>query len=324
MRAPRVIMGVAVLAALGLAVSGAVVITGEATNASNTIPKHTAAAQDPLSGTYAGQIAIGHGRELYLRCAGTGEPTVLLESGIHDSSDTWTSSDTKAAPVFTEVSRYTHVCMYDRPGTVRYSNPPALTTRSTPVTMPRTLDGMVSDLHALLTAARIPGPYLLVGHSYGGMIVRSFAQTYPSSTAGLVFVDAFGPNIKPLFGTQWAAYAQTLNKPGTALDDQAGWETVDADEAIRVIDNGGPLPNVPAAVISKTEPFGVSPSVPAALTATLEKAWPHVQDALVELEPNTPHVFATGSDHYVQVRDPDLTSSMIRLIFERYKANTAR
>jgi pimeloyl-ACP methyl ester carboxylesterase len=211
--------------------------------------------------------------------------------------------------------------MYDRPGTIRYSNPAELTTRSTPVAMPRTLPSMVSDLHALLTAAKIPGPYLLTGHSYGGMIVRLFAKTYPSLTAGLVFVDAFGPNIAQLFGPQWLAYTETLNKPGTALDDRPGFETVDAEEAIRAIQNGNALPEVPAAVLSKTEPFAVSPTVPSALTETLERVWPQVQDALVTLEPRTPRVFATGSDHYVQINDPDLTSSMIRLVLERSKAS---
>jgi pimeloyl-ACP methyl ester carboxylesterase len=316
MSRPRTMMVITALAALALAITGSVVIAGDAADTGNATPTPSVA-QNPRSGTFAGQIAIGEGRELYLQCAGTGEPTVVLESGIHDSSDTWTISDTKAAPVFTEVSRYTHVCVYDRPGTVRYTNPPALTTRSSPVQMPRTLPGMASDLHALLTAARIPGPYLLVGHSYGGMIARSFAQAHPSSTAGLVFVDAFGPNIAQQFGTQWPAYVATLNKPGTALDDQAGWESVNADEAIRAILHGGTLPRVPAAVISKTEPFAVSPTVPAALTDTLEVAWPHVQDALVDLEPYTPHVFATGSDHYVQIHAPDLTSSMIRLVLDR-------
>lgn len=317
----RVAMGMAVVAALALAAAGSVVIAGEATSGT---PSRSVAAQSPRSGAFAGRVAIGHGRELYLQCAGTGEPTVVLESGIHDSSDTWAISDTKAAPVFAEVAKYTHVCRYDRPGTVRYSNPPALTARSTPVAMPRTLTSMAADLHSLLASARIPGPYLLVGHSYGGMIVRAFAQTYPSATAGLVFVDAFGPDIRQLFGAQWPAYEQTLNKPGTALDNEPGWETVDADEAIDAVQNGGPLPEVPAAVISKTEPFAVSPTVPAALTATLEEAWPKVQDALVGLEPGTPHVFATGSDHYVQIHAPDLTDSMIRLVLARYQAAHGR
>jgi pimeloyl-ACP methyl ester carboxylesterase len=322
----RVVVAIATGCALVLAGAGAVTIANETSSSTghppNTRPSRTAtvAAQSPLSGPFVGRIRIDDGRELYLRCAGTGKPTVVLESGIHDSSDTWTISATDAAPVFTEVAKYAHVCMYDRPGTIRYSSPPALTTRSTPVAMPRTLSGMASDLHALLDAAHIPGPYVLVGHSYGGMIVREFAQTYPRSSAGIVFVDAFGPNIAELFGSQWPAYAQTLNKPGTALDDKPGWETVDPDEAIHTVQRDGPLPRIPAVVISKTEPFAVSPSVPAAITDTLERAWPQVQDALVALEPDTPHVRATGSDHYVQLHDPDLVSSMIRLVLHRSEA----
>jgi hypothetical protein len=320
----RAVMAIATACALVLAGAGAATIASEWPKSPDSPPHGSpsprtsaAAAHSPLSGTFAGRIRIGDGRELYLQCAGEGKRTVVLESGIHDSSDTWTISATDAAPVFTEVAKYTHVCMYDRPGTIRYSNPPALTTRSTTVAMPRTLDGMASDLHALLDAAHIPGPYVLVGHSYGGMIVRQFAQTYPRSSAGIVFVDAFGPNIAELFGTQWPAYAQTLNKPGTALDEEPGWETIDPDEAIRTVQHGGPLPHIPAVVISKTQPFAVSPSVPGSITQTLERAWPQVQDALVILEPDTPHVLATGSDHYVQMHDPDLVSNMIRLVLQR-------
>lgn len=94
----------------------------------------------------------------YLRCAGRGGPTVILESGIHDSSDVWTLSDAKppvvgSPTVFSGIARFTRVCMYDRPGTIRYTNPPALTTRSSPAPMPRTLQSMVTDLHALLHRA---------------------------------------------------------------------------------------------------------------------------------------------------------------------------
>ncbi len=211
--------------------------------------------------------------------------------------------------------------MYDRPGTIRYTNPPSLTTRSTPTRMPRTLPSMVADLHALLRRAGVPGPYLLVGHSYGGLIVRLFAQTYHAQTAGLVFVDAFGVNIRRLFGPRlWPRYVQLLNHPGTALDHEPGFETVEVDEAISAIQTAKPLPRLPLAVISKTEPFATAPGVPKALTTRLEKVWPEVQNALVKLEPQTPHIFATGSDHYVQIHDPDLTISIIRLILDRARA----
>ncbi len=308
------------LLALAAVVGVAVALTASVSGGGSTA---RAAGGSAARGSFVGEVPIGSGRKLYLRCAGRGSPTVILESGIHDSSDTWTLTQTRppvlsSPSVFRGVSRFIHVCMYDRPGTIRYTNPPALTRRSTPVKMPRTLTSMVSDLHALLNRARVPGPYLLVGHSYGGMIVRLFAQTYPSQTAGLVFVDAFGTNIRRLFGPRlWPRYVKVLNHPGTPLDDQPGFETVNVDGAIQAIQRARPLPHVPAAVITKTEPFAVSPTVPKVLTAKLEQVWPRVADALVKLEPQTPHVFATGSSHYVQIQDPDLTTSVIRLIFDR-------
>jgi alpha/beta hydrolase family protein len=285
-------------------------------------PTANAAGRSTARGGFAGEIPIGRGRKLYLRCAGRGSPTVILESGIHDSSDPWTLTAGEppvlsSRSVFSGVATFTHVCMYDRPGTIRYTSPPALTKRSTPVRMPRTLPSMVADLHALLRTARVPGPYVLVGHSVGGMIVRLFAQSYPAQTAGLVLVDAFGVNIKRLFGRLWPRYAALLNHPGTSLDHQPGFETLNVNGAIRAIQQAKPLPRVPLAVISKTEPFATAPGVPRQLTTRLEKVWPKVQQLLVTLEPQTPQVFATGSDHYVQVHDPDLTISIIRLILDR-------
>jgi pimeloyl-ACP methyl ester carboxylesterase len=278
-------------------------------------------AGSPRQGNFAGEIDIGRGRKRYLRCAGRGGPTVILESGIHDSSDVWTLSDAKppvigSPAVFRGVARFTHVCMYDRPGTIRYTNPPRLTMRSSPAAMPRTLQGMGADLHALLHRAAVPGPYLLVGHSYGGLIARYYAQRYPRDAAGMVLVDAFGTNIKRLFGRLWPRYEHLLNFPGTPLENDRGWETVDADGAIKAI-NSGRLPRMPLAIISKTEPFATAPGTPKDLKRRLEQIWPTVQSALVNLEPLTPHIFATGSDHYVQINDPDLTISVIKLVLDR-------
>jgi hypothetical protein len=74
---------------------------------------------------------------------------------------------------------------------------------------------------------------------------------------------------------------------------------------------------MPLAVISKTEPFATAPGTPKDLTGRLERVWPRVQSALVKLEPLTPHIFATGSDHYVEINDPDLVISVINLILNR-------
>ena len=279
----------------------------------------------PVRGNFAGQIAIGNGRKLYLRCKGSGRPAVVLESGIHDSSDPWTLTQTEppvvsSPAVFSGVAHFTRVCRYDRPGTIRYTDPPALTTRSTPVKMPRTLPGLASDMRKLLRRSGIRGPYMLVGHSFGGMIVRLFAQTYPSKVAGLVFVDAFGTNIRGLFGPElWPSYVELLNHPGTPFDSNPRFETIDIDGAIDAILRARELPRIPLAVMSKTEPFATTPGVSPAILSKLEEVWPLVGDELVKLEPQTPHIFATGSDHYVQMHDPDLTTATISLILKRVR-----
>ena len=86
----------------------------------------------PTHGNFAGRIGVGGGRKLWLRCRGQGSPTVILESGIHDSSDPWKVDAPLAPavgpPVFPGVAKFTRVCRYDRPGTIRYRDPPVLTT----------------------------------------------------------------------------------------------------------------------------------------------------------------------------------------------------
>jgi pimeloyl-ACP methyl ester carboxylesterase len=315
-RGRRIASGIVIAIAAALAALAA----GTPAQATTSLTKAT-----PVRGNFAGQIAIGGGRKLFLRCKGSGRPAVILESGIHDSSDTWTLTQTEppvvsSPAVFSGVARFARVCRYDRPGTIRYTDPPALTTRSTPVEMPRTLPEMAADLRKLLRRSGIPGPYTLVGHSFGGMIVRLFAQTHPSKVAGLVLVDAFGTNIRSLFGPDlWPGYVELLNHPGTPLDSDPSFETVDMDGAIDAVLQAPALPRVPLAVMSKTEPFATAPGVSPAILSKLEEAWPLVQDELVKLEPQTPHILATGSDHYVQIRDPDLTITTVRLIVKRVR-----
>ena len=97
---------------------------------------------------------------------------VILESGIAASSLSW-------ALVQPEIARFTRVCSYDRAGLGWSPNSAS----------PRSVPQVVSELAALLSAAALPSPYILVGHSYGALLVRAFSSTFPDAVAGLVLLD---------------------------------------------------------------------------------------------------------------------------------------
>ena len=116
-------------------------------------------------------LSIGAHR-LHVHSLGEGVPTVVLESGIAASSINW-------HPVQRQVAGFTRVCAYDRAG-YAWSDRPR--TQRTP-------EALVAELRALLRAAAAAPPYILVGHSFGGLIVRLYSTLHPAEVAGLVLVD---------------------------------------------------------------------------------------------------------------------------------------
>jgi pimeloyl-ACP methyl ester carboxylesterase len=120
-------------------------------------------------------IDVG-GFKMHISCMGEGSPTVILETLSGGTSSYW-------GWVQPEVAATTRVCVYDRAGR-GWSEPDP-----EPLTLRRT----VRNLHTLLTNARIEGPYVLVGHSIGGIYVRQFAAEYPGEVLGIVLVDAAHP-----------------------------------------------------------------------------------------------------------------------------------
>jgi pimeloyl-ACP methyl ester carboxylesterase len=120
-----------------------------------------------------GQMVSVGSFTLHIDCRGTGNPTVVLDAGLVDFSVHWG----KVQPA---IARFARVCSYDRAG-LGWSEPGPT---------PRTSSVMIEELHRLLAAAKLAPPYVLVGHSFGGMNARLYAQRYPTEVAGVVLVDA--------------------------------------------------------------------------------------------------------------------------------------
>ena len=186
------------------------------------------------AGDFAGPVDIGNGRHLYLQCRGRGAPTIILESGYHNSSDPWSQSDA-AAPavgpaVLPALARSSGVRRRP-PGTVRSSHPPTIADRSSPVSMPRTAQDVVADLHALLDAAHLPGPYILVGHWLGGLFIGSRPDP-PRPGRGIGVRRRVRGQIPDLMGSDWPAYRQALDDPPPQISNSPAFEEVDIDRSV--------------------------------------------------------------------------------------------
>ncbi|MGY4856397.1 alpha/beta fold hydrolase [Cryobacterium sp. AP23] len=135
-----------------------------------------AEAVDASAHPMPGQLVDVGGHRLHLNCTGSGSPTVVLEPGGGEMSAVlgW------IAPA---VARDARVCVYDRAGRGW----------SEPADAPQDATQIATDLHTLLERADVAGPYVLAGHSFGGLYVQTFASLYPDDVAGLVLIDSTAP-----------------------------------------------------------------------------------------------------------------------------------
>jgi hypothetical protein len=132
-----------------------------------------------------------------------------------------------------------------------------------------------------------------------------------------LFLDSFPVEIPPLMGRQWPGYKQLLDHPLPQFANNPSSEVIDIETSIKQIATAPPFPAIPIAVVTKTEPFPLPPDTPAELGPTLDRVWPQGAENLVALRPRTPHTFATGSDHYIQVHQPDLVLATTGLLIDR-------
>ncbi len=135
-----------------------------------------------------GEMVDVGGYCLHIHSMGEGSPTVVFESALGGSSLSW-------ALVRSDVAEFTRACSYDRAGLGWSDADP----------MPRTAQRIVKELHTLLTNARMEGPYVLVGHSFGGLTARLYAAQYPEEVVGMVLVD-------PTHPSQWLQMTEEQRK----------------------------------------------------------------------------------------------------------------
>lgn len=276
-----------------------------------------------------GLFAISPQRKLYLECHGTGAPTVVLVPGLIAAADTWSYVTTPSATlrrspaaVYPSVGRITRVCSYDRPGTA--SEDGALSP-STPVPQPTTPLGDTSDLHRLLAVAGVACPCVLVGWSFGGLIARAYASTYPRSVDGLVLVDST------------SEYLQTSMSPADfdvfealVRDDDAKriaqWSDVERFDPATTFAQIRALPPVrpmPVVVLSsdKFDPAAFAtrlpPGAPADYPRIFWRAQLESQDRLAALFPGAVHISDTRSEHNIQNNQPRLVFDWIRSVVAR-------
>lgn len=258
----------------------------------------------------SGKLDVG-GHALYYECAGQGSPTVILESGGGGDSSYW-------ADVFNGIKGTTRACMYDR----------ANTGRSDSVSGTRTLEDMTRDLQALLENAHIGGPYILVGWSMGGLLVRIFADRHPEDVVGVVLLDSAHPDMGDRllaclppesadepeniqFLRQWLTWmSDSSNGSPFTNGEGADMDTRMNNQQVR---DTRPLGDLPLVVISQAPnipglglPMITSRGpLPAEIDTCLQQTWQDMQGELAGLSSNTTRLTARGG-HMIPVEQPEL------------------
>ena len=283
--------------------------------AAATAPASVRSAKGSASGgfkknkDFAGLVEIGGGRKMYMECRGKGSPTVVLVSGFRGAYDDWThvigsggGPKPSGSAVFSQVGKFTRVCAYDRPGTTRFDG---TLSPSTPVRQPTTAQDGVADLHTLLRATGQKGPYVLVAHSWGGLIGRLYASTYPDEVSGLVLLDSGSEFLRDaLTPASWTFFVRGAKQPGNPMT----LEAADYRPSVRALRAAPPVRGIPSVVLTSDQCWFIFPGFDAKATCS---AWLAAQDQLAT-HLGAEHITHTNSGHFIQGENPELVIDSVR------------
>jgi len=234
----------------------------------------------PQSAAGRDAILVVDGQNFHIETLGDSGPTIVFEAGLGNDTSTWKSV---AGPI----AAFARVVLYDRPGLGQ--SVPMIKTGSAV-----TADQVASNLRKLLAAAGIGPPYIMVGHSLGGLYVQMFAKTYPREVSGVALLESASPEAPSELKTR------AVLTPGSA----AYLEEEGMAESNKQVTNAGPFPDVPLAVIAATDhgPF----------FKDWEPTLMRLQRQLAALSPRSTLIVAEGSGHDVQIDRPATVIDAIR------------
>lgn len=241
---------------------------------------------------------------MYIDCMGNKSPTVLIDVGIAGSSANWYK-------IAQTLSNDVRTCLYDRAG---YG-------WSDPGRGERTTATIVHELNLLINKAEIPGPFILVGHSFGGFTARYLAAKFPKNIVGLVLVDSSHPeqiyrlsaldkvkqkplvvgrkNLVPEDFSEFERKWYFLNSSRKATFAQMG-ELKYFKESAYQVKHSGPIKDIPVAVLSR----GIG-QLPELNGVSLENEWQDMQKDLLKLSRNSWHLIVTDSGHEIHREAPN-------------------
>lgn len=232
----------------------------------------------------SGQMVDVGGHRLYVNCTGSGSPTVVLEAGLWQTSSYWD-------PIATAVAADTRVCTYDRAGRGE----------SEPASGPQDGIAIAADLHTLLEGAQEDGPYLLVGHSSGGVYIRIFASEYPNQVAGMVLLDAQPVEALTRLPNYPAFYDRTRTV-SALFPSLARLGVASTAFARSVRDEFAQLPTALKQGASLTS-LGDLPLMVVTAAAAAEVGWLPLQDEMVTLSTNGIHLVLPDATHTSLIED---------------------
>ena len=278
-----------------------------------------------------GQVVIVGSHHLHLQCMGRGKPAVIFDSGAGGTSLDWRG-------IQHELTAETRVCAYDRAG-FGWSDPGP---------SPRTSQRIVDELRILLKNAEVAPPFILVGHSFGGLNMQLFAARYPDEVAGLVLVDSVHPQLYSrmphelrqdlsgqLFALRLGKWLAPLGVPRLLFPPVAtqrlprnlqlaanarGYgrhvysalyeEAIAFDTSCEQIRSApSMLESMPLTLLTRSKPQRWPSKVP---VETAERTWQDLQRDLAGLVPGSKHVVVENAGHFIHIDQPQAVVEAIK------------